>query len=64
MLLDPRPPVDPKPEEPKPPPEYFPDRPKLLAVLDPKPEDFAPKPPLLSSEETPVYLEAFALACI
>ena len=37
----------------------------MAAALEPKPDAFAPKPPLLrSSEETPVYLEAFALACM
>ena len=37
----------------------------MAAALEPKPDALAPKPPLLmSSEETPVYLEAFALACV
>lgn len=56
---------DPKPVDPRPPPEYFLGRPKLLdVVVEPKPEDLSPNPPLLRScEETPVYLDAFALAC-
>ena len=51
---------------PRPPPEYFLGMPKLLVLVDPKPADLElmPNPPLLrSSEDTPVYLDAFVLAC-